>query len=390
MRRFLPGFIVVIVVGLLMAPMALASSKTEISKDVVVLPKEKVLNEDYFAAGDIVEISGTVNGDVYVAGGQVFVDGVINGDLIAAGGVVYLLGKVEQDARIGGGQVVVGGEVGGNITIVGGSLEIANNAKVGGSMVAAGGNIVVNAPIAGEMNVVGGSLTVNNTIDGDLTARVESARLTSNAQVNGDFEYWSQENVLVDKNAYISGTVSRHDVAGDIKVPSKRDLTKIWATIGVALKSISFMTTLIVGLLLIKLFPKCIKNTSSKVSKKFWISFFVGLLGLIVTPILVVVLLITVIGAPLGLMIVPLFITFVFISRIFGIIALGNLLTVKVLRKKEKTIWGFVIGILVYYLLTLVPFVGAITKAFIVTAGFGAGLMSSKNTYISARKENIV
>ena len=53
------------------------------------VPAGEVINRDYFAYGESVEISGTVNGDVYAVGGQVLVDGTINGDLLAAAGMAW-------------------------------------------------------------------------------------------------------------------------------------------------------------------------------------------------------------------------------------------------------------------------------------------------------------
>jgi hypothetical protein len=49
-----------------------------------MLPASQVAAADYFAFGELVEISGTVNGDLYALGGAVFIDGRINGDVIAA------------------------------------------------------------------------------------------------------------------------------------------------------------------------------------------------------------------------------------------------------------------------------------------------------------------
>src|SRR5687767_13900949 len=69
----------------------------------VYLSKGEIINHDYFAAGNTVNLSGTVNGDAYIAGGNVTVDGTVNGDLLAAGGNVTILGKVTGNVRTAGG-----------------------------------------------------------------------------------------------------------------------------------------------------------------------------------------------------------------------------------------------------------------------------------------------
>src|SRR3989344_6092573 len=98
-------------------------------KKITVLAPDEVVNKDYFAAGEIVEISGTVNGDVYAAGGQVYVDGVVNGDLLVAGGTVTISGEVTQNVRAAGGQITVTGNIGRNTTIAGGNIELTNTAN---------------------------------------------------------------------------------------------------------------------------------------------------------------------------------------------------------------------------------------------------------------------
>jgi hypothetical protein len=60
----------------------------------------QVVDRDYFAAGPLVEMSGTINGDLYAAGGQVLVDGQVNGDVLVAGGRVLLSGAVVQSIRV--------------------------------------------------------------------------------------------------------------------------------------------------------------------------------------------------------------------------------------------------------------------------------------------------
>src|SRR5215471_14029474 len=88
----------------------------------VGVPAGRVIDRDAFAAGPLVEISGTVNGDVYAAGGQVLIDGRVNGDVLVAGGRVMLSGAVAQNVRVAGGQVSFSGTVGRNVTVFGGNV----------------------------------------------------------------------------------------------------------------------------------------------------------------------------------------------------------------------------------------------------------------------------
>jgi cytoskeletal protein CcmA (bactofilin family) len=102
------------------------SSREPEEEKLMILPAGKVINKDYFAYGERVEISGTVNGDVYAVGGQILVDGKINEALLAAGGKVNIAGTASQDVRIAGGQITINGEIGRNLTVAGGNVELTD------------------------------------------------------------------------------------------------------------------------------------------------------------------------------------------------------------------------------------------------------------------------
>src|SRR5262252_1547947 len=119
-----------------LVPARAASSQVE---DPLVrpagVPAGRVIDRHAFAAGPLVEISGTVNGDVYAAGGQVLIDGRVNGDVLVAGGRVMLSGAVAQNVRVAGGQVTFSGTVGRNVTVFGGNVELTPGAMITGSLV---------------------------------------------------------------------------------------------------------------------------------------------------------------------------------------------------------------------------------------------------------------
>ena len=169
----------------------------------------KLLTVIFFAAGERVEVYGTIEGDAYIAGGEVVIDGVIVGDLLVAGGDVRIAGEVLQDVRVMGGQVFVTGTVSGSVSAAAGDITLVESAQIDGSLVAAAGNIRSNAPVGSHTTLAGGVLSVANTIDGDLKASVGEMRVTSKAEVSGDVVYWSDQDASIDGAALIGGEVIR-------------------------------------------------------------------------------------------------------------------------------------------------------------------------------------
>ena len=269
-----------------------ALADTNGSSQNVVLQRNEVINKDYFAAGETVTISGTVNGDAYVAGGNVIIEGEINGDLLAAGGTVNIRGKVRDDVRVAGGQIVVSGEIGRNITTVGGSVTIADSAKINGSLTAGTGSLSVFAPIGKEANFGAGQVTIGNIINGDVQAGVGQLTLTPLSQITGNLTYWSDLKAQIDPGAKVIGKIT-HNIPPKPPVKQKDVSTNAGALFGagIAFTLISYLSALIIGLLLIKFLPVYTQQTASIVLKSPLQSLGIGFLSILFAPFIFILLL---------------------------------------------------------------------------------------------------
>ncbi len=351
---------------------------------IITVPSGKVINRDYFAFGDIVEISGTVNGDVYAAAGQILVDGTINGDLLAAGGTVRILGRISQDARIAGGQVTVGGEIARNLTVTGGDVDLTDSAAIRGGIVAAGGNVSLASRVTHDARIAAGNLTVANNIHGNLEAAVGAMRLTSRAVVGGDLTYWSDRAASIDPNARIAGKVTRRVPPGVLR-PSAGKIWGLFAGLFVV-KIISLISTGIIGLLLIYFFPRYTEATVAKLRTQPWASLGWGLIALILTPVAFVILMATVVGIPLGLIVLALYAISLYISRVFVILWAGTTILER-FRRGGRAGWALVVGLLVYFFVTLIPFLGGLALLFILLFGLGAATLAQRELYLAAPRQ---
>ena len=384
MLKKLAAILIVFLIFPLIAGGAYAAKNLQRS-ETVLIPKGEVVDGDYFAAGERVTIAGTVNGDAYVAGGNVVVEGEINGDLITAGGNVNVRGKVTQDVRAGGGQVTVSGDIGGNVTLVGGSLEIADSAKITGSLVSAGGNLAVFAPIGKGATFGAGNATIGNLINGDVTAGVGELALTPNAKVAGDLNYWSDRGANIQQGAEVSGKTTHN-------FPPKKEKQESRKALGGVLgffKIVSFLAALVIGVILIKLAPQFTKITADTIVKKPVASLGIGLLTLIITPIVILIAAITVIGIPIALILLVLFLITMYFAKIFVSVAIGRKI-VEVINQKAGDYAIFILGLLVYTILTLIPVIGVIVGILVLLAGVGAIVMTKKNVYKQLRSKKII
>ncbi len=358
------------------------------NQSTVIVSEDEIINRTYLASGDTIRIQGTINGDTYLLGGDISVEGTINGDLLAVGGVVNITGNISQDARIAGGRVNVDGVIGQNLTVGGGDVEIGQGATLGGGIVGAAGNIVLAAPIAGSVQIAAGDLTVSDEVRGDLETAAGTVRLTQNAVVDGDFVYASETNLSVDENAQIHGNRVERDLPGFLGL-TPEEAFQFFVGVNLFLKFISFLAALVVGLLLIRLFPKLSQSFIAKLSQEPLKSLGVGLLILILTPILAVALIITIVGIPLALILLAIYFILLYLAKIFVALWLGSV----IFRRFGKEGLGFyplLVGLLIYYLLSLIPFLGVIVNFFVLLFGLGVFYLVLSNLYFELRnKENV-
>lgn len=255
----------------------------ETARKLVVIPTGQVIDRDFFAVGEIVEISGTVNGDVYAVGGQILVDGTINGDLLALGGTVTVSGTVNQNIRLGGGQVTINGEIGRNVTVVAGNLELMPSALIHGNIVAAGANVEAGALIHRDVKIAAAKAILSNRVGGDVTMAAGAIRLTSKAAVAGNFIYWSKLPASIDQQAIVSGHVVRRILPKDV-LPTAKDILLVFAGLKFIATVTSLISTLVLGLLLIHFYPNASHRAVTHLKVQPLASLGVGVLTLLLSP----------------------------------------------------------------------------------------------------------
>lgn len=348
----------------------------------VVLRSDEVINQDFFATGSNITLAGTVNGDAYVAGGTVIIEGTINGDLLVAGGTIDIRGRVVEDVRAVGGQINVSGDIGGNISTAGGSVNLTDAGNITGSLSNASGSLSVFAPVGRGATFSSGQAILGNRIGGDILASVGQLTLTPQAQVAGNLTYISSTQAQISPGAQISGQVTQRQPA-----PSSRfDPAKFFAEASLITALISFLSSLLIGLLFLYFLPSFTLGVAAKVRARPGFSLLVGFLAAILFPILLIILMVTVIGIPLALILLAVFLTFAYLAKIFVSIAIGQLV-LKLFNTKSASYWALILGLVIYELLFLIPIFGWIIAFLIILLGFGAVLLTLQGYYRGLKTE---
>ncbi len=352
----------------------------------VILSKGETVNTDYYAAGGTNILDGTVNGDAYVAGGNVIVNGTVYGDVLAAGGNVSISGKVTGNIRAVGGQVTIGGEVDRNVTVAGGTISIQKPALIGGSLTAASGNMTVTAPIGKGAVMAGGQISINSAIGGDVRASVEQLSVMQDARIEGGLIYWSPNQAHIVPFTIQDKAVYHHTEFKNQKIarPTSAKIASFIAGLSIAWVITSVAMSFLLGIILLHVFPVFMENVTKTIHERLIPSMGIGFVGLVLLPFAFVVLLITVVGIPFAFLLLFAFILLILFSQIFISFSIGK----KLLPQRHEM--ALLVGLVIYSVVSALPFVGWMFSAVSLFVGVGAIIMVKKNLYTSLRTKKLI
>ncbi|MBA3362481.1 MAG: polymer-forming cytoskeletal protein [Acidimicrobiia bacterium] len=184
-------------VGLLAIPLIARAETTQ--SDFVLVRDGEVVTEDLIAAGNSVQVDGTIQGDLVASAfDRIVINGEVTGDVLALSGRVEINGTVGGSVRAAAGTVLVNGEVEDDVVVTAWTTTIGASAAIGRDLIVFGRHGVV----AGEVNrdITGRftSLSLNAIVDGSVEVSVGRFTVGSGAQVSGDIGYRSEREAVIE------------------------------------------------------------------------------------------------------------------------------------------------------------------------------------------------
>ncbi|MDD4271304.1 MAG: polymer-forming cytoskeletal protein [Patescibacteria group bacterium] len=359
----------------------LAASAYSVKKgDSIYVPKEEVIEGNLYAVGSNLTIEGKVTGDVICAGQSVNINGDVAGDVICAGQSISINGKIGGNLRVVGNTVNFNGQVARNGITVGATVVTSASSTIGWDLLVLGNIFELRGNIgrdfygsAGKVNVagqIGKNLNLNfgsqNNYDKPLV-------IANTAKINGNVTYKSGKDAAVDAGAVIKGETIHNFPAVVNKKSNAANLGWWWG------KLISIFSALVIGLVIISFWREQIIKTTDLMLAKVGPALGWGVLALFLTPLIFIVLLITIIGLPLAFITLGLWLIAIYLSKILvGILIGRSLLNNYWAKQKDSLILAMVVGIIVAYLIFALPFIGWIVALLAMLWGLGGIMLSFK------------
>ncbi|MBU1119081.1 hypothetical protein KKH43_04330 [Patescibacteria group bacterium] len=353
------------------------------SEQTYRLEQGQTLQEDLYVSAQNVYIEGTVEGNVFAAATSVTVDGTIKGTLYTGASSVNINGNVENDLFAAGGTVDVSGTVGGSTYLAGGMITTNPSFKTGTDLFLGAGTADVMGEIGKNLVAGAGDLNVGSEIKGSAYLNVNNSneadalRIQNKAQIHDNLEYKASQKALIENDAKVGGKTqfTPMPTAEKNQVQTKNNGKEGLAAFSffAFLKGVvSFLGLLVVALVFVAVFKRKSEELHETFKGAYGKSFGYGLLICILAPVVILFLAITIIGFPLSMILLGFYLILLYLAKVVVAVHIGRLILGSLSKKKPHSLYlASVIGVVIIFVLMIIPFLGWIFKALILIWGIG-------------------
>jgi cytoskeletal protein CcmA (bactofilin family) len=355
------------------------------SAETVTVGSREVVDDDLYVGAATVVIDGVVNGDLWATGYTISVNGAVNGSTVAAANIININGDIGHAVRVAAQTITITGNVNGDLMAFGAEVDVASTATVTGDLLVGAANVRIDGLIEGDIKGGGGEVAIGNGVKGNVEIEVDSLTILSTANIEGDLTYTSEEEADIQPGAQIGGSTTHNlpPVKEEQPVPFPFSLFS-----GVLSKVIGFLMALVTGLVIILIAPRRLTSIAESIRTRPGASAAWGALVVFVTPIAAILVCITIVGIPLGLIALALWGIGLYLAQIPVGLLIGRLIIGRFrgVERKGIMIAALALGLVILALLGLIPYLGFFIGLAVALFGLGAVVVSERRRRAEARE----
>ncbi len=332
--------------------------------EFVTVAANETIDDTLLAAGNLVRMEGVVNGDLLAFGGTVEVRGTVKGDLVTFAKRTEVSGTVEGNIYDFSNSLDLDGQLGHNLYGFMQSLHVNDRGRVGGGILAAAGDVSLEGEVRRSATLYAGTTDVSGSIGRELSMSGDNLTLTNTAVIGGDLSarVSSLKNVHIADGAAIKGT---RDIQVRVR-QSRFARPKFYF-----FQAVWIAAAMLVGWLGLLLFPGFFHASTQAVGST-WRSLGLGIAVLAAVPVAIIVGAITLVGLPVSLMLLALYLTAIGLAKVWVGAFLGQMLLKHPGDTKGDWLLGLLVGLLILTVVGFIPYLGGLVRFAVVCLGLGA------------------
>ncbi len=371
---------------------------------------DTVYNDDLFIAGNKIKMESRVDGDLFASCQEIVHLDTVLGSFNSFSFNAQVLGPVKQSYRGWGFSINCNAPVGRNILIFGNEITIGPQADIAQDGDIFCSKLIFKGRLGGNLKIEAHYAEINGHVGGDVEFEDGDLKIGSDAVIDGDVYYRSPRKAEISNSANIYGEINWEEIeAGDRDAGPRISFGKIlsWAfsvrgyLLLLAVVSLIFLVFsvipfpsfliiilysvifLISGNVVILLTKGRMRMTLTTIENKFLPSLGLGFVIFFVAPVVSLVILFTLVGAPLGMALLFIFGAALFVGIVYAATFLGWKVW-DILGRKTENRSGYLCystGIVLLIILSFIPVLGYLLVTVAIMTGLGglAQTFKSKN-----------
>lgn len=330
--------------------------------------------EDYLFAGESLEFKGEAR-DLFFLAEQIDFTGTSILALTGLAGEINVIGNVNNGIKAGARSIKINGNVKGTSFLGGEKVTFGQDSLTLGDTFIGARKVTILGKQTGDLYIGAAEISIQNEIRGDVNVSTGELNIPEQGRIIGNLTYHSDQELTADEASRVTGEIRFEKKEGGPFHDNFSDRffsRSIWFTF-------LFKLSFIVFGLLILLFPvnKFLEKQHTRkevLSHSLW-----GLIPIFVYPSAFVISIVLLITLPLAIALLLAFMPLVFVTKILGLTIIGGYLAESFNLNTTSRYLYFLIGGILYSLLSLIPVFGFLLLIFVSSVGCGLILSSLFN-----------
>jgi len=327
---------------------------------------EEPVVEDKFVveANEEVISKADVNGSGIYAGNNVTFENNMDGIGILAGNNVNFKGSAEYGV-FAGNNIVINGNIEKEGFVFGNIITFDKDFKGNRDIFIFGNTVTIDGEITRDVTIYAAQVIIKGQIQGNVTISADKIEVKNDTVIQGTLKYNEDASATISSEATIHATETTDALVREYTMQQKA-LAFAQNYIGILL------IFLVAGLLVPALFRKY-NTVTEKLSPVHGLAMAgYGIIGVMLIPMVSILLLTTVFGAPLAFLLLALFIIAGCLSTIFAGYLLGLIIWRLFIKKDINILLVGLVGITALKLLQVIPYVGTVIAFISVIVSLGS------------------
>jgi len=367
-RRVRGPVVMVALLGIvLMQPMPSQALEIRHDEKGVNIPAGETIDDTLIVFGETIEIDGDVSGDVIAAGSRISIRGRVGGQVFTAGQSVTIDGEVGGSVLglVSETLAITSPRIAGNLYGAGSTVDVDRRAKIEQNAVVAGERVQLAGAVGRDVLAGAESVEVSGSIGGQLTAYAEQIALRAPAHIAGNVTAHVSS---ADQLSVAPGVVIGGELKTELMTPHE-EANEHRMGEHLLFQLLRFAAAFLTGVIVLALVPGLQRVGLDRAGDAL-LAGGVGLVTLVATPIIAVLIALTLIGLPIGLFGLLFWMVGVYLAKVVLAQFVGARLLKAADEPRHYTI-TLALGLALVIVVVNLPFIGGLLNFVLTILGLG-------------------